>query len=256
MTDNILDDQPKEPESYFAEFVGDGKKYRDQEALAKSKYEADKHITQVEAENKELRDRLASFSEQSKSQANLESLIDQLSKMQKTNNNQEKVENKPELDMDHIKSLLKEEVKGEFNAFEIANRERSNQEMVRSKLKEQFGDNYSSVVRERINDLGLSEERFNALAKEAPQFLLKTLDVIPQERYQAPPKSGAQLTPKGATKRTWSYYQDLKKNNPNLYRDPNTMAQMERDAIALGDAFSDGDYNRFEPKSFDSLVMR
>jgi hypothetical protein len=38
-------------------------------------------------------------------------------------------------------------------------------------------------------------------------------------------------------KRTWAYYQELKKTNPKLYLDPKISVQMDKDAIALGDAF-------------------
>jgi hypothetical protein len=42
---------------------------------------------------------------------------------------------------------------------------------------------------------------------------------------------------KEQNQRTWAYYQELKKTNPKLYLDPKIAAQMDKDAIALGDAF-------------------
>ena len=259
MTDNILDDQSGDNnKSYFEELVGEGRRYRDQEALAKSRMDADAHIKQVEAENQELRTRSASFTEESTARARLEDLVDRLAKLQNNTNatTPAKVENEPRVDLTKIDEIISQRVKGELNSYEVNNRERANQEMVRSQLKEQFGDNYPTVVKERIKDLGLTEDRFNALAKEAPQFLLKTLGTEERrETFQAPPRSNSGYTPKGQPKRTWSYYQEMKKNDPNLYRNSNTIAQMERDAIALGDAFNDGDFNRFEPKSFNTLVM-
>ena len=41
--------------------------------------------------------------------------------------------------------------------------------------------------------------------------------------------------------RTWSYYKKLKETNPTVYLDPNIQKQMNRDALALGQAFADND---------------
>jgi citrate lyase gamma subunit len=257
MTDNILDDQSGETKAFYSELVGEGKKYRDNEALAKSRVDADAFIEQLKVENQELRARNSSFTEQSTAGARLEELVDRLSKLQNTNvQTQNGSQNEPKVDLTKIDEIISQRVKGELNSYETQNREKANQDMVRSQLKEQFGDNYSTVVKERIKDLGLSEDRFNALAKEAPQFLLKTLGTEERrETFQAPPRTSSGYTPKGQPKRTWAHYQEMKKSDPNLYRNPNTIAQMERDATALGEAFYDSDFNRFEPKSFDALVM-
>lgn len=40
-------------------------------------------------------------------------------------------------------------------------------------------------------------------------------------------------------KRTMSYYQNLKKENPTLYLDPVMNTQMHKDALVLGEAFFD-----------------
>ena len=44
-------------------------------------------------------------------------------------------------------------------------------------------------------------------------------------------------------RRTWSYYQDLKTKNPTEYWRTKTQVQMHKDALALGEAFADGDFN-------------
>ena len=43
--------------------------------------------------------------------------------------------------------------------------------------------------------------------------------------------------------RTWSFYEKLRKENPNLYRTAKTHEQMVQDAMALGDDFKDGNYD-------------
>jgi hypothetical protein len=43
-------------------------------------------------------------------------------------------------------------------------------------------------------------------------------------------------------KRTWSYYQEIKKADLNKYLSPKVQQQMHRDASDLGSAFQDGDF--------------
>jgi hypothetical protein len=42
--------------------------------------------------------------------------------------------------------------------------------------------------------------------------------------------------------RTWSYYENMKKDDPKKYWNAKTQAQMHNDAIALQDNFIDGDF--------------
>ena len=44
-------------------------------------------------------------------------------------------------------------------------------------------------------------------------------------------------------KRTWAYYQDIKKKDPHKFLMPKLQVQMMKDAAALGESFKDGDYN-------------
>ncbi len=49
-----------EPKDLLSELVGEGKKYKTPEDLARSRLEADKHIAKLELENRDLRDKAAS----------------------------------------------------------------------------------------------------------------------------------------------------------------------------------------------------
>jgi hypothetical protein len=43
--------------------------------------------------------------------------------------------------------------------------------------------------------------------------------------------------------RTWSYWEAQRKSDPILYRSPKQSAQRAKDAVALGQAFEDGDFD-------------
>jgi hypothetical protein len=117
--------------------------------------------------------------------------------------------------------------------------------LVRSKLEERFGPNYQGTLTKQIQDLGLTKEFVDDLARNHPTVLFKTLGMdqpVQTEPFQAPVRSLGNFAPSGEKKRTWSYYQQMRRENPKLYHDPKTVVQMHNDAIKLGDEFEDGDY--------------
>lgn len=252
MTDNLLDPQNNQApsiSSYRELLVGEGKKFADDESVAKGKYESDNYIKileqrldERESDNKKLR-------EANTSQANMQELIDQYKQLlaTKSENTQQAsgVTEKP-FDPKELKSMIT----SELQQHEAVRREQDNFNTVRNKLKEEFGDNYPTILKQKMETLGLSDSRLNELARSEPTFLLKSLGVGEQgqrESFQAPPRSDLRsdnFKPRGAEKRTWSYYQKMRKENPSLYERKSTAVQMHNDAIALGDEFNDGDFGR------------
>ena len=85
------------------------------------------------------------------------------------------------------------------------------------------------------------------MAKKSPDAFFRTfgLDKESAETFELPPRTKQRtdgFSPTGKEKRTWSYYQKLRKEKPDVYRDPKTQTQMLKDSIELGEAFKDGDY--------------
>ena len=48
----------------------------------------------------------------------------------------------------------------------------------------------------------------------------------------------------GDNPRTWSYYEELRKKDPYKYRDPKTQSQLFKDSMELGEAFTDGTFDK------------
>lgn len=241
MTDNILGDN-SEPKSYAEELVGESKKFKDIESLAKGKYESDRFIELQNKRFDELRDQYATVLEESKAKAKLEDLIEEYKSLASTAPPQGKEVTQPATKPDDIRKLVSEEV----TTLRRQDQERINLDSVQAKLKEQLGDNYSSVVRERIRNIGLSEQDFHDWARKSPTAVLNAIGVnenTKQETFQAPPQTTRTFKPVTEQKRTWSYYQELKKNNPKVYYDKSIMNQMLEDAERLGPQFEDGDFN-------------
>lgn len=248
----ILDQDPQEVDpskNYYEDLVGDGKSFKDNEALAKGKYMADMHIKMLEKRMDELRADYLKVQEDSQSRAKLEDLIKTLETRQQpvsSANPSERGSDTPTFDINELDKLMSEKMEKGLSAYETANRQKENTKVVIDRLKERYGNSYSSTVKEQIQSLGMSEDMFNQMAKDSPQALLRTLGIDAQirESYQAPPRSESSFQFKGLPKRDWTYYEEMKKKDPKAYYNPKTLIQMEKDALALGEAFDAGSFSK------------
>lgn len=248
MTDNLLDpgnDTTPDPnKNFLEELVGEGKKFKTPEDLARGKAEADSYIKILERKSDELRTDYLKLQDEYSSRAKLQDLVEELKKQQLTSSNTTQANEdrtQPELDLNKIEGL----VSSKIQQYETSKRQAENFELVRNKIKERFGSNYQDTLKQHMESLDLSEEDLNDMARNRPKFLLRTLGLdqpVVKEPFQSPVRSSQKFVPSGAEKRTWSYYQKLKKENPKLYNDPKTNVQMQKDYIELGDAFEDGDF--------------
>jgi hypothetical protein len=218
------------------------------EELLKAKVESDLYIKTLERQKDEFRNDFLKMSEESKAQAKLQDLIDRLERRENTNDNtpttrEEHVE-KPTFDRTELESLISTKIQ----ETEMNKKKSDNFRMVQSKLKEEFGDNFQPVLQERMNQLGLTTEEINNLAMRSPTAFYNMIGMGQQrqggEDFQSPPRNTQRsdsFSPK-SPKRSWSFYQNMKKTDPKTYWDPKTQVQMHKDSSTLGDAFEDGDF--------------
>lgn len=225
--------------NYLEELVGEGKKFKSPEDLARGKYEADEFIRMKNAEYDKLREDYLKLHEQFKAKASMEELVDRLSNSHtQTRDNTTDADNKPAYDPREVESLIT----SKYQEFETQKTAQQNFRLVQDKLQERFGDNYSSVVKQQMENLGLTREFVDELARKHPQVLLKTLGVYEQgnpDTFQSPARSSVRndhFAPR-TPKRDWAYYENMRKNNPALYTDPKTQLQMHEDAKADPAAF-------------------
>jgi hypothetical protein len=252
MTDNLLDIEatpPQEPQDFYQELVGEGKKFRDQQELAKGKWQSDHYIKTLEMQKDELRRDYLKLKEDYEARAKLEEFIDQLHKQPSQqpaiseNTITAKVD-KPGLDSQQIESL----VSSKIQEHETSKKQNDNFNSVRNRLKERLGSNYQDVLKQQIDELGITEEYANNLARDNPTVFYRMFGLdtqVQQQNFQTPPRStriSDNFNQKGSQKRTWSYYQDLKAKNPKIYYDPKIAVQMDKDMQELGTAFMDGDF--------------
>lgn len=255
-TDQVPAFDPKK--DYWKELTSEGGKFYDpdpevaKQKLAFGKIHADNFIV---TKNKAFDDISVDYlrlREDYNKRPKIEEMLDQLSNKLTSSEQTQANESKDQAQFDpkQVQDLISAKLQDGFVQYEVNKKQQENQNLVSEKLIERHGKNYQDVVKQQIDELGVSLDLFNTLAKTNPKLLIKTLGldepVIPAG-FQAPPRSSVRsdsFTPKGGEKRTWSYYQKLKQEKPSNYLDQKTQTQMGRDYLALGKEFEDGDFHR------------
>jgi len=238
MADSLLDDV--DPQTDERDELR--KKWSDKtpEEILNAKIESDLFIKAQNARLDDLRADYLKLREEATARASLEDLI---SRQEKLLSNPETTPPtlgdtvQPSLKPEDIDSLLEQKL----TQRELARKQTDNFNTIKAKLREQFGENAASVLKQRMDTLGLDQSFTDDLAKNHPTVFIRTfgLDEQHQTTDVAPPRSN-QRTDKFAPqvrKRDWSYYQEMKKTNPRMYLDPKIAVQMHNDAIELGSDF-------------------
>jgi len=255
MTEKLLDsnaDPAFDPnKDYWTELTGPGGKFHDpdetvaKQKLARAKAEADLTIAQRNRANDEMRKAYEELQNEYKAGQSLKELID-LHKAQLLASNEEpKVNevNQPAIKPEDIESLVATQI----DRRETLNRETNNYNTVKAKLEEAYGENYKATLAKQSNDLGMSAEEVDSLARRNPKVFMRTfgLDAPPKKdgTFEAPPRSVTRsdnFVPGSNKPRTMAYYQKLKQSNPKLFLDPKINNQMLSDIKLIGEeAFYD-----------------
>lgn len=239
--------EPTKPEgdSYFTALVGEGKKFKDPEALAKGKAESDAFILQLQQE-------LAALRQDVTARANLEEIIHDLKKSQQApasnpgspgqaNEDDKTGASAPSLE--DIKRLVTQELTSTQKQLQAEQNIRASEQ----ELTKVWGNQTRSKLDARAKELGVSLEFLKSIAATTPKAFLEmvgaTQQVSPLVDNVAPPRSTLSPSPSTSapmtigTHKTEAYYKKLRKDNPSLYWSSEVQVQEMGDAIALGEKF-------------------
>lgn len=245
---------------YLSELVGEGKKFKTVQDLARGKYQSDIHIDLLEKTKDQLRADYLKLSEDAQAQATLKDLVTQLKAPNQQPASsitpQANVDNqRPSIDQKDLESL----VDSRMNERELSRKQSDNFKVVQDRLKERFGSNYQTVLKQQIDDLQLTSDYVNDLARRSPEAFFRTMGLNNEQprndSFQPPARSSLRvdsLTQKADIKEegSWAWYQNLKETNPKLYLDPKTVVQMEKDYQRLGKKFENGDFLKLQRSAF------
>ena len=233
--------QAETTESFVAKLVQErGEQWSDQEAIAKGKIEADRHIAELERQLAEMRNDL---NKQDYAKALLEQVQNKAGvattpNAESSENNGGVAETNTTSEAPDIQSLVEEALK----AREAKQTASQNIAQVDSALTEKFGTDAAKVVADKAATLGMSLERLQSIAAESPSAFLTLVGEAPIAPQHSAPKSSVNTVSEsfsGAGRKGFGYYQDMRRNNPTQYYTPS----MQREMIAARDKMGSDFFN-------------
>lgn len=209
-------------------------KDKSKEEILEAKINADLYVKTITKRQDEISKDYLEAKKQLDAQTSLQELVDKLNAgTSNSDTTKAKEENLPQFKPEDIDKRVKELIE-ETRRVE---KQTINAQTVQAKLKDRFGDSYKDVLR----NTGLSEKQINDIAASSPEAIFKLvgMDDVRKETFQTPPRSDQRndnFSPKGQTKRTYAFYQEMKKTNPKAYLDPKIAVQMHNDVMEMGEA--------------------
>lgn len=221
----------------FEDLVGEGKKYKDTEAVAKAIAEKDRFIEQLKSEKAEVLKDLQARPAVDRSQEILDRL-EALAQKPAT----ESTDTTPTERVEY-KGLTEDDVFNLLARRDAQSRATANMNTVKTALVEQYGDKYGQVLKSLQEKLGVDQKFLDNLAAQSPTAFSGLLTQIQPEAQPVftPPvtsKPGA-FQPTSGGPKPRSAYLKMKAENPTLYNSNSVQNQMYKDAMALGEAFQD-----------------
>ena len=219
--------------NYLEDLVGEGKKFASPEELARGKAESDAFIARLQQEAAEMRDEL-------KARKTMEQVLDQLnhtptpqSPTPATTPNAALETTTENVD---VESLVQDEVQKHLTKMQQENAAQSNLERVQSALRNVFGNGYNTILKEKTESLGLSEQFATELAKTQPDAFLQLVGARQTSETQT---VQSLRTPERTPSNTknYSYYQTIRKEDPDRYFSPALQNEMFAAASEQGEDF-------------------
>lgn len=235
MTDLFDNDQTVEVT--FDALVGEGKKFKSADDLARAKIEADRFIEQLKKEADEARTEL-------RSRLSLEELSEQLlSRTVQPNpgtppQEADRRQDDPPANPIDLKAELQKLLQEEKTK---ASREQNIAE-ARKALKDRFGGDYNATLRQIAEELGVSDKFLADTAATSPVAFLKLVDSVKApdpNRPLAPPQghvdTSKQFNPQSVKNN--AYYQRLRKEDPKRYFSKQIQRELYEEAMRQGSKF-------------------
>lgn len=232
-------------DSLVETLVGEGRKFKSVEDLAKGKVLADSFIERLKEENRSLREKTSKLETDNSERLKIEDLIKELRTGQTMNNgNNTPAENPNDsktvsVDYDAIVNKVMADFEERSKNEKAANAVRT----VSNYAKEVFGANWQEGLLKIGNDLGLDREMIDLWVKKNPEAVINKIKekdsrtrVPTQDPSPSIMSSGLTLD-SGTTVRNKAYYDKLKAKDPKAYWSSAIQIQKHKDAQRLQEKF-------------------
>jgi hypothetical protein len=243
MTDVFSDPKPeesKEPtqgnqttEDILSQLVGEGKKFKTVEDLARGKLEADRFISDLTEEQKELRNALKEYEEKLAKTETVKDLFGNKDSASSKDNQAEQMTTE-----DILKLVDERLTKRTAAQQEAANKERAN-----AALLKHFGNDDAKArafVKSEAERLGVGTDFLKDMSAKSPEAFLRLVGVN-QPRANPGASFDNAVNPDASggegSMRNAAYYSELRKKLGHRFYEPDIQQQRLRDRKALGERF-------------------
>lgn len=226
--------------SLLEELVGDDKKYKTPEDLAKSRLEADQFIEKLKEENAGMREELQNMQGKVERAKTIDELMELVTKAQTST---DESGNQPEA---FSKEDLEKLVEGKLSEAKTKEIRDTNRKQANEAILERFGgdsEKASGFVKERAAELGMEVKALKEMAETSPVAFKQLLGLgdKPASRQGGSVRAfsdrNSEATFNSGNERNSAYYSNLRKEMGTRFWDPKIQQQMFEDRKRLGDKF-------------------
>jgi len=229
---SLFDQDDNDNKDYLAELTGPGGKYdrtkypsevEMYQAIAKGKVHGDRLIDLKLKEFDELRDYAFKLKEDNVAKASFEDYMTKFSQVKREDVAPQPLANTekpPQIDYAKIQELASAQARAAVMELETQKTEAQSLALIESRLRDRYGENAKSIMKEKMNALNLSVEDIKALAKKSPDAVINALGLNYQPQpYSNLPNSNTRsdsFKPQ-ETIRDAIYWEKLRQEKPKEY---------------------------------------
>lgn len=228
--------------NYFEELVGEGKKFKNEIELARSKAESDAFIEKLKRENAELR----ANTQKAATAEEILKKIQEAAQAKPATQEQVQVSNQSEsnkgssFSQEDLDKIIEEKLKAKESETQA---ERNYRQVVESMSAAWGEHNLQTELKRKASQLGMTTQQLQDVALSNPNAFLKLVDIQGnQQSYskQSPATSTVNTSVStSAGVRNKAYYDQRRKEmgNSAFFADKKLQAEMLSQAAALGNKF-------------------
>lgn len=214
-------EQSQETQSILDELVGEDKKFKSVEDLAKGKRESDMFISQLQEELRGMREDLSK-------RATTEELLAMLKEKQ-SQPSESKENTTPQLSQEDIAKLVNEQLKENKT---LATKE-ENIKQVGDRLVQTYGEKSAEVLANKARELNVSVDFLKSTAESSPNAFYQLIGLNKPGSHsqgvkveQSSVNTSVDFQPSGLKPGTKAYYEALRKSDSRKYWTPEIQNQI------------------------------
>lgn len=226
-------EQNTDPAISIDTLVGEGKKFKTVEDLARGKIEADKFIEQLKTEQEGLRSQLSELEKKATQGATLKEIMDAIKESSGRDPNSEgKDGNHPGLNQEELQKIVEKML----NERETTKTRGTNRDQANRMLLDKFDgseDLARAHVASKAKELGLSVKELGALSETSPTAFATLVGIAqskptnPQESIKKGERGNTEaFIPNGTEEKNVEFYKKLKTSNSKLFWSPKTQQEL------------------------------